>query len=288
MTRRNATRPEIAVRARRLLEYEADIAFRRRACTVLEYIDPQPGERILEDGCGLGFYLHLLGRLSEAEVWGIELDRERLSAALDDEYASKARIAMGDVTRLPVADAAFDKLIISEVLEHLDDDAAGVRELARVLKPGGVCAITVPHAGYPPLWDPINYGRERLGLGHFTSEPLSGIWTDHRRLYTRQQLVSLVEGVGLQVTDVRLETRYSIPFSHNIVYGLGKFVVQKNLAGAGDGRRSSRFAFWTEDRKLTPARLAASVITAFDRFNQERYEDGAAVSLCLRAVKPAA
>ena len=286
MTQRNATRPEIAVRARRLLEYEADIAFRRRACTVLEYIDPQPGERILEDGCGLGFYLHLLGRLSKAEVWGIELDRGRLAAALDDEYASKARLALGDVTRLPVADGSFDKLIISEVLEHLDDDAAAMREVARVLKPGGVCAVTVPNAGYPPLWDPLNYGRERLGLGHFSSEPLSGIWTDHRRLYGKQQLVDLVEGAGLRVTDARLETRYSIPFSHNIVYGLGKYVVQKNLAGRGAGGKSSRFAFWTEERKLTPARLAASAITAFDRFNQESYEDGAAVSICLRAVKP--
>jgi SAM-dependent methyltransferase len=286
MTQRNANRPEIAVRARRLLEYEADIAFRRRACTVLEYIDPQPGERILEDGCGLGFYLHLLGRLSEAEVWGVELDRERLADSRDDEFARKARVLQGDVTRLPFADASFDKLIISEVLEHLDDDGQAMREIARVLKPGGVCAITVPNAGYPPLWDPLNYGRERLGLGHFTSEPLSGIWTDHRRLYRRQQLVTLVESAGMEVTDTRLETRYSIPFSHNIVYGLGKYVVQRNLAGRGDGGKASRFAFWTEERNLTPARLAASVITAFDRFNQESYPDGAAVSLCLRAVKP--
>jgi hypothetical protein len=133
----------------------------------------------------------------------------------------------------------------------------------------------------------LNYGRERLGLGHFSSEPLSGIWTDHRRLYRREQLVSLIEASGLRVTDVRLETRYSIPFSHNLVYGLGKYVVERNLAGRGDGGRASRFAFWTEDRRLTPARLAASLITAFDRFNQESYEDGAAVSLCLRAVKPA-
>jgi ubiquinone/menaquinone biosynthesis C-methylase UbiE len=287
MTQRSDTRPEIARRARRLLEYEADIAFRRRACTVLEYIDPQPGDRILEDGCGLGFYLHLLGRLSQARVWGVELDRARLAASLDDGHASKAALAQGDVTCLPFADGAFDKLIISEVLEHLDDDAVAVAEMLRVLKPGGVCAVTVPHAGYPPLWDPLNYGRERLGLGHFSAEPLSGIWTDHRRLYTRQQLVSLIEGAGFKVTDVRLETRYSIPFSHNIVYGLGKFLVQKNLAGGSDKARSSRFAFWTEERNLTPARFAASLITAFDRFNRERYEDGAAVSLCLRAVKPA-
>jgi ubiquinone/menaquinone biosynthesis C-methylase UbiE len=283
---RNGAQPEIAVRARRLLEYEADIAFRRRACTVLEYIDPRPGDRVLEDGCGLGFYLHLLSRLSRAEVWGVEYDRARLSAALADDYSAKARLVQGDATRLPLPDASFDKLILSEVLEHLEDDAAALREAARVLKTGGVCAITVPHANYPPLWDPLNYGREKLGFGHFTSEPLSGIWTDHRRLYTRQQLVSLVQSVGFEVSDVRLETRYSIPFSHNLVYGLGKFVVERNLAGRGAGGRASRSALWTEDRKLTPARLAAKAISAFDRLNREKYEDGAAVSLCLRATKP--
>ena len=80
MTLSSGTRADVAARARRLLEYEADIAFRRRACTVLEYIDPQAGERILDAGCGLGFYLHLLGRLSQAEVWGVELDAVRLRA----------------------------------------------------------------------------------------------------------------------------------------------------------------------------------------------------------------
>jgi ubiquinone/menaquinone biosynthesis C-methylase UbiE len=282
----NGARPEIAVRARRLLEYEADIAFRRRACTVLEYVDPRPGDRVLEDGCGLGFYLHLLSRLSAAEVWGVEYDRARLSAALADEHAIRARLVQGDATRLPLPDASFDKLILSEVLEHLEDDAEALSEAARVLKPGGVCAITVPHANYPPLWDPLNYGRERLGFGHFSSEPLSGIWTDHRRLYTRQQLASLVESVGFEVSDVRLETRYSVPFSHNLVYGLGKFVMERNLAGRGTDGRASRAALWTEDRKLTPARLAAKAITAFDRLNRDKYDDGTAVSLCLRATKP--
>ena len=50
----------------------------------------------------------------------------------------------GDATRLPFADAAFDCVVTSEVLEHIHDDRAALGELARVLKPGGTFAATVP------------------------------------------------------------------------------------------------------------------------------------------------
>ena len=164
----------IAWRARHLLRYEADAAFRRRACTVLRSLDPQPTDRILDDGCGLGFYLHLLARLTQCAVWGVDRDEDRLAAAAADAYASQTRRVRADVMTLPFREATFDKVISSEVLEHLDDDTAAMQEVARVLKPRGVCAITVPHADYPALWDPINYLREGVGLGHFSRGPLSG------------------------------------------------------------------------------------------------------------------
>lgn len=279
--------PEIGGRAARLLRYEADIAFRRRVRSVLEFIDPRPGERVLDAGCGLGFYLHLLERLSQAEVWGVELDGKRLAAARADNYARRARLLLGDVTRLPLADAGFDRLIISEVLEHVEDDRGALAEVVRVLRPGGVCAVTVPNAAYPFLWDPINYLRERLGLGHFESEPWSGIWTDHRRLYTKAQIVALAEDAGLAVTDVALATRFALPFSHQLIYGLGKYLIERNLAGGTNGARASRFSFWTEDEQLTPARLLAAAFTAIDRFNAPSYDEGPSVNICLRAVKPA-
>ena len=50
----------------------------------------------------------------------------------------------GDALALPFADGTFDRVIASEVLEHIPDDAAAMRELARVLRPGGAMAVTVP------------------------------------------------------------------------------------------------------------------------------------------------
>jgi ubiquinone/menaquinone biosynthesis C-methylase UbiE len=287
VTRANGARPEIALRARRLLEHEADIAFRRRVCTVLEYLDPKPGERVLDAGCGLGFHLHLLNRLSEADTWGVELDLGRLRQAAVDAYAGRSRLLAGDVLRLPLKDESFDKAVLSEVLEHVEDDAGVLLELRRVLRPAGVCAITVPNAEYPVLWDPLNYGRERLGLGHFEKEPLSGIWTDHVRLYTKEEIVDLVRGSGFEVEDVRLETRYSFPFSHQVLYGLGKFLVERNLAGRTKSGRGSRSGLWGEASDVGLWRLATRLFTAFDAFNRAAYDDGPSVNICLRAVKPA-
>jgi len=54
------------------------------------------------------------------------------------------RGVQGDATRLPFADGSFDRIIASEVLEHLPDDGAAIAELVRVLRPGGSLAVTVP------------------------------------------------------------------------------------------------------------------------------------------------
>jgi SAM-dependent methyltransferase len=264
-----------ADRAKILLRGEADIAFRRRAVTVVDYLDPRPEDRILDAGCGLGFYLALLSRVCESSLVGVEISAERLAAAANDPTV-RAQFHVGDVTRLPFADNSFDKMILSEVLEHLPDERAALIEAWRVLRPGGILAITVPH----------NYVRERLGLGHFQSGVLSGIWTDHRRLYTCESLTALVEGSGLSVTDVHLETRHSFPFAHHAVYAAGKFAVDHGLVRDSEGLPVTRWSLWGE-RRSALFDLALRVFTAPDRYNKPRYESGPAVGVCLRALKPA-
>lgn len=264
------------------VRWDADIAFRRRARTVVDYIAPKSGDRILDAGCGLGFYLYLLAQATDAELHGIELSRDRLGEAAAQREASGATLTAGDVTRMPYRAGTFDTVILSEVLEHLPDDRAALAEALRVLKPGGVLAVTVPHQRYPFLWDPINGARERLGRGHFRDEPWSGIWTDHQRLYLAPGLRDLVHAAGFEVTDLHLETRYSMPFAHHLVYGLGKALVERGAAGGA----ADRSAFWGGE----PGPVLRTLIRAFtavDRLNKPRYDSGAAVNICLRAVKPA-
>ena len=269
-----------------LLRYEADIAFRQRAKTILEYLRPQPQDRVLDCGCGLGFHLRLLAELAPCRLHGFDISRARLAEATADRALTRARLCIADIFHLPFTDNAFDKLILSEVLEHLPEDAPALAETARVVRPGGMLAITVPHRRYPFLWDPINRTLEALGLPPIRREPWSGIWTDHRRLYEPRKLTALIEGAGLRLADLRLQTRYCMPFSHNLVYGLGKFLVERNAMGTAGGRKASRYTFWGPQRELTPVLLLIKLFTAPDRLNRPCYRAAPAVSLCAKAIKP--
>jgi SAM-dependent methyltransferase len=114
----------------------------------------QAGERVLDMGCGGGRHAFALYKAG-ARVVALDRDAAELGdvagmfAALAPEVppAAGASAVRGDAYRLPFADASFDKIIAAEVLEHLPEDGRAMAELARVLKPGGLIAVTVPRWG---------------------------------------------------------------------------------------------------------------------------------------------
>jgi SAM-dependent methyltransferase len=114
----------------------------------------QAGERVLDMGCGGGRHAFALYKAG-ARVVALDRDAAELGdvagmfAALAAEVppAASASAVRGDAYRLPFADASFDKIIAAEVLEHLPEDGRAMAELARVLKPGGLIAVTVPRWG---------------------------------------------------------------------------------------------------------------------------------------------
>ncbi|GIW69587.1 MAG: hypothetical protein KatS3mg101_0334 [Patescibacteria group bacterium] len=192
---------------------------------MVEYLDVQPGEKILDMGCGEGFYSMIFDELYQCEIYAVDCDPKILSLARKRlEGRGQIKIEEGDITSLKFPDSYFDKIVCTEVLEHVTEDEKAIKELYRVLKPGGTIAITVPNKNYPLLWDPLNKIREKLGLGHFS--PHSGFWggiwaKDHKRLYLPQDLKKLVENANFETKDLRVLTHYGIPFNHLILY-LGK------------------------------------------------------------------
>jgi SAM-dependent methyltransferase len=100
----------------------------------------------------------------------------------------QAAVRVGDVVRLPYPDQCFDGLTSGEVLEHLPDDQKAVGEFYRVLRPGGVCVVTVP------------LGR---ALGRLDR------WAGHQRRYDREGLRELFEGVGFRIELLR---HWGFPF----------------------------------------------------------------------------
>jgi SAM-dependent methyltransferase len=135
---------------------------------------------MLEVGCGTGFVLQGVHeafpgmRLAggEPSLAGLVVARERVP---------EAQLLQLDGGRLPF-DAEWDVVGAFDVLEHLDDDARALRELARAVVPGGTVLLTVPQ--HPWLWSADDeYGR-------------------HRRRYRRRELVTRVRAAGLEVVSV--------------------------------------------------------------------------------------
>ncbi|HEC21652.1 MAG TPA: methyltransferase domain-containing protein [Chloroflexi bacterium] len=273
----------------RLIRNEADMAYRRRVLTIFEWLDPQDGDRILDGGCGRGFYLKFIRQVCGAELAGVELEYGILRIARD-ALAGEEGITLvnGNLYHLPFPDATFDKAILSEVLEHVEDDVAALRSVARVLRPGGLIAITVPNANYPFWWDPINKTLETLFNTHIQRGLFAGIWANHVRLYTREQLRGAVTAAGLEIAAERSFTHHSFPFIHNIVYGFGKTALEAGLlpqsvASAADRHNTSG----ERGGPLNPVNIGLRLFEWFDRRNvMDEPPERSTVNLCVLARKP--
>ncbi|MGR7026494.1 class I SAM-dependent methyltransferase [Geodermatophilus sp. URMC 62] len=121
-----------------------------------DLLDVRPGMTVLDLGCGEGrhaFEAHRRGAHVVAVDWGVSevtTTRQWLGAIAEAGEApagARYEVVRGDLRHLPVPDASVDRVIASEVLEHIPDDARAMAEIARVLKPGGRVAVTVPRFG---------------------------------------------------------------------------------------------------------------------------------------------
>jgi SAM-dependent methyltransferase len=91
----------------------------------------KPGDRVIDMGCGAGRH-------------AFEMYRRGADVIAFDQDADELDIKEGDALALPFADGEFDRVVASEVLEHIPADIQAISELARVLRPGGTMAVTVP------------------------------------------------------------------------------------------------------------------------------------------------
>jgi len=121
----------------------------------LNLLKLEDGARLLDLGCGAGRHMHAVYYGARCHVVGVDLNLDDLIRARDgfgalpDMELQSGRafsLARGSALALPFADASFDRIICSEVLEHIPDYEAALRELKRVLKPGGILAVSVPRA----------------------------------------------------------------------------------------------------------------------------------------------
>jgi SAM-dependent methyltransferase len=155
----------------------------------------QAGDRLLDLGCGFGRHSYQAARLG-AEVVAFDASADEVRKVQDtfgamavagelDAESARVGAVQGDALLLPFADGAFDRVIASEVLEHIPADETAMAELARVLRPGGSMAVTVPRCG-PEF---INWA---------LSDEYHNVPGGHVRIYRQSQLVSRLQGAGLK------------------------------------------------------------------------------------------
>ena len=273
----------------RLTRNEADMAFKKRVRCIFEWLQPTDEKVILDCGCGRGFYLNMIRAVSACKLYGLEVDTEIIAKTRRNlAHLPDIALVQASIYEQPFDDAQFDGVILSEVLEHIEDDVRGLCEVYRVLKPSGVVAITVPNANYPFWWDPINKSLETLGLPPIKRGIFAGIWANHVRLYTKAQLRQAVEAAGFIVEEERAFTHYCFPFIHNLVYGIGKPLLESGALPERLARAADRTTFDQNDGSLrNPINLGLAILNWFDRPNRLDEPDGrTTVNLALKARKP--
>lgn len=152
------------VRTPQQLEEDRHWWFASRTRALLAMMDPiLPGRdlKLLDVGCGAGNMIHHLGRYGQ--VKGLEMDPRPVKVAHQRGYD----VDLGDATQgMAYDDASFDAVTALDVIEHNQDDMSILREIYRVLKPGGHVVVTVP--AFMWLWthnDDINAHVRRYTAG---------------------------------------------------------------------------------------------------------------------------
>ena len=121
---------------------------RKRVRWIERAAAPMAKRRVLDCGCGAGEYVRALLALG-ADAHGVEFDAGKVAAGKLQLGEDAARIAVGDLEALAFPDASFDLALLNEVLEHVPDDAAALREVRRVLRPDGRLVVLSPTRLYP-------------------------------------------------------------------------------------------------------------------------------------------
>ena len=156
----------------------------------------QPGERVLDIGCGFGRHAFETARRG-GHVVAVDAGLDEVNGvatmfaamALEGEFQPddvSATAVQGYTLALPFASNSFDRIICSEMLEHISNDALAITELTRVLRPGGTLAVTVPRTG-----------PERLNW--LLSSEYHNVPGGHVRIYTRRGLESQLGNAGLHI-----------------------------------------------------------------------------------------
>jgi demethylmenaquinone methyltransferase / 2-methoxy-6-polyprenyl-1,4-benzoquinol methylase len=179
---------------------------------MVEAVEASPSDRVLDVATGTGLVARALVRRYGCSVVGLDQSAEMLGRARA-LVGPDVEFVQGEAERLPFEDSSFDALTFTYLLRYVDDPAATMRELARVVRPGGRIAMLefyVPSGVWHPLW--VLYtrvglpalgrlvSREWYEVGRFLGPNIASFWQRH----PLDSVVSMWGDAGIDSVSARV------------------------------------------------------------------------------------
>lgn len=223
-------------------------AGQERRLAIIERYVSLDGRRVLDLGCGIGQYVRAFERHG-AVGYGCDIEPPRLMEAA---AVGTPRLVAAAGEFLPFADDSFDVIVLNEVIEHVADDRATMREVARVLAPGGTAVLYAPNRLYPfethgIMWRG-RYIEGNIPLVNWLPGRLRDRLVPHARAYRARDWTPMIAGSGLR------------PVAHGYVYP-GFDNVEARWPRIAAAVR--RFCYWAEDHPL--ARFGISHLVVLEK-----------------------
>jgi 2-polyprenyl-3-methyl-5-hydroxy-6-metoxy-1,4-benzoquinol methylase len=171
---------------------------RRLFAAEIERIGLHRDATILDIGTSTGTNLRMLRTLGFSNVQGLDASEEAIRFCVQKGFDT---VRKGDLRNMPFASDVFDFVLATDVIEHVDNDAQAMTEIARILRPGGAALITVPT--FRCLW----------GLQDEIAQ--------HKRRYRKSELLALVTRSGMQI-----ERQYYFNYLLFLPIWLGRRLIQ--------------------------------------------------------------
>lgn len=220
------------------------VGTRVRDTIFLDMFNIKKGDTILDVGCGLGYFTDLMSRQGASCV-GIDLDKECI------DYCQKnmqGDYQLCDINKLPFPDKTFDKVLCTEVLEHINHNGVVLDEIRRVVKDNGIIIVTTPCSSGM-------FGAFFKRIGHSSVDGNSREYHWHKG-YTERELYKLLDKYDI----CPLRTEYTLVALTEIFMGITKIMVRamrlKKIDSQANALDVEKTLIWKIYCKLFPAVLA--------------------------------
>ncbi len=185
-----------------------------------DIFEVEPGEIMLDLGCGTGRHT-LSKKIRDATILSLDINQDSLEeikysigGSIGENNGNKINLLRGEALHLPFPNKSIDKVVCSEVLEHIPNEKGCLEEINRVLKPDGELAVSVPtHIS-------------EIVIEHLADEYL-GKEGGHIHVFNREELIEKIENRGFKVW--KTDTGHSLHFFYWILRALFGLEEENNL-----------------------------------------------------------